>query len=116
VTPSRDEIARDIQQLIVAGQELRDLIRESRKGLQKGLELLDRGVGLDEAMRTLNAAERRLLMTDHIAEFEERRHQLRLSITVAALEEGMSIGDIARAFGVSRQLASRMAKQARGEG
>jgi hypothetical protein len=115
VTSSRDDVARDVGRLVVAGQELRDRIRESRKGLQKGLELLDRGVGIDEALRALNTAERRLAMTELLTEFEECRHRLRLSITVAGLEEGMSIGDIARAFGVSRQLASRMAKQARGE-
>ena len=115
MTSSRDYVARDIRQLVAAGQELRDLIRESRKGLQKGLELLDQGVEIAEALGALNTAERRLAMTEHLSGFEECRHRLRLSITVAGLEEGMRIGDLARAFGVSRQLASRMAKQARGE-
>jgi hypothetical protein len=115
VISSRDDVARDIEQLVAAGQELRDLIQESRKGFQKALVLLDRGVRIDEALRALNTAERRLAMTEQLSEFEECRHRLRLSITVAGLDEGMSIGDLARAFGVSRQLASRMAKQARGE-
>jgi transposase-like protein len=54
-------------------------------------------------------------MTDLLAEFDECRHRLRISITAAGLEEGMSIGDIGRAFGVSRQLAARFAKEVRAQ-
>jgi hypothetical protein len=111
----RELVGRDIQRLIDVGQELRDQLLESRRGFEKGLRMLDRGVEINEALRVLNAAERRQRMTDRLSELEACRHQLRLSITVAGLEEGMSIGDIGRAFGVSRQLASRMAKEARGE-
>ena len=91
------------------------LIGESRTGLTRGLDLLDHGVPLGEALAELRTAERRLRMTDMLNAFDECRHRLRISITAAGLEEGMTIGAIGRAFGVSRQLAARFAKEVRGQ-
>jgi len=113
VSEARDEVISDIQRLMDSGQELRALVQESRKGFIKGLKLLDSGMPLEQALAELNTAERRLKMTDMLSEFDECRHRLRVSITAAGLEEGMSIGDIGRAFGVSRQLAARFAKEVR---
>jgi len=104
---------RDVRRLMDCGQELRALILESRKGFTKGLKLLETGIPLDQALTELNTAQRRLKMTDMLSEFDECRHRVRVSITAAGLEEGMSIGDIGRAFGVSRQLAARFAKEVR---
>ena len=113
MSKAREAVISDVRRLMDCGQELRDLILESRKGFTKGLKLLDSDVSLRQALADLNTAERRLRMTDMLNEFDECRHQLRISITAAGLEEGMSIGDIGRAFGVSRQLAARFAKEVR---
>jgi len=110
---ARDAVISDVRRLMDSGQELRALILESRKGFTKGIKLLESGVPLSQALTELNTAERRTRMTDMLSEFDESRHRLRLSITAAGLEEGMSIGDIGRAFGVSRQLAARFAKEVR---
>jgi hypothetical protein len=114
VTEERDAVAADIRRLMESGQRLRALILESRTGFTKGLDLLDSGVPVVEALTALNTAERRKTMTDLLDEFEADRHRLRLSITAAGLGEGMTIGEIGRAFGVSRQLAARFAKEIRG--
>ncbi len=110
---ARDAVITDIHRLMASGQELRDQLLESRKGFAHGLTLLEQGTSLSEALADLNSAERRVRMTDLLSEFDECRHRLRISITAAGLEEGMTIGDIGRAFGVSRQLAARFAKEAR---
>jgi hypothetical protein len=110
---SRDAVIADVRRLMDSGQELRGQILESRKGFTRGLKLLEGGVPLSEALAELNTAERRLRMTELLAEFDDCRHRLRISITAAGLEEGMTIGDIGRAFGVSRQLAARFAKEVR---
>ena len=80
-----------------------------------GLKLLESDTPLGRALVELNSAERRVRMTELLSEFDECRHRLRISITAAGIEEGMSIGDIGRAFGVSRQLAARFAKEARSQ-
>ncbi len=113
MSEARDAVISDIHRLMASGQLLRDQLVESRKGFEKGLDLLDRDMPLSQALAELNTADRRERMTDLLAEFDECRHRLRISITKAGLEEGMSIGDIGRAFGVSRQLAARFAKEVR---
>ena len=110
---ARDAVIADVGRLMGSGDELRSHLSESRKGFTRGLTLLAQGVPLSVALTELNSAERRLRMTELLAEFDECRHRLRISITAAGLEEGMSIGDIGRAFGVSRQLAARFAKEVR---
>lgn len=113
MSDARDVVVGDVQRLMDSGKNLRELILESRKGFTRGLRLLERGVPLKDALTELHTAERRMQMTDMLNEFDECRHRLRISITAAGLEEGMSIGDIGRAFGVSRQLAARFAKEVR---
>ncbi len=113
MTEARDAVVSDVQRLMDSGQELRSAILDSRKGFTKGLKLLEGGMPLRQALTELNTAERRLRMTELLNEFDECRHRLRVSITAAGLEEGMSIGEIGRAFGVSRQLAARFAKEVR---
>jgi hypothetical protein len=54
---------------------------------------------VDEALRRLTRA----------------RHDALISIFAVALEEGMTIGELARNYGFSRQLAARYAKEARGQ-
>ena len=115
MSEARDAVISDIHRLMASGLLLRDQLLESRKGFEKGLDLLDHDVPLSQALAELNTADRRERMTDLLAEFDECRHRLRISITAAGLEEGMSIGDIGRAFGISRQLAARFAKEVRGQ-
>ena len=113
MSAARDAVVTDVHRLMASGEELRDLLAESRQGFTQGLSLLEGGVPLDQALADLHTAERRLRMTEVLSRFDECRHSLRISITAAGLEEGMSIGDIGRAFGVSRQLAARFAKEVR---
>jgi len=113
MSAARDAVVTDVHRLMASGEELRDLLAESRQGFTQGLTLLEGGVPLDQALTDLHTAERRLRMTEVLSRFDECRHNLRISITAAGLDEGMSIGDIGRAFGVSRQLAARFAKEVR---
>ena len=53
-------------------------------------------------------------LNDALEALERGRHQVRLALTAAGFEEGMSIGDSGRAWGISRQLAARFAKEVRG--
>ena len=48
-----------------------------------------------------------------MTKIEQCRHEARLKVFALALDQGMSIGALARAWGFSRQLAARYAKEAR---
>jgi hypothetical protein len=115
MSSARDEVISDIHRLMDSGQALRDQLLESRKGFALGLELLENDTPLSEAMTEMNSAERRVRMTDLLTEFDECRHRLRISITAAGLEEGMTVTEIGQAFGVSRQLAARFAQEVRAQ-
>jgi hypothetical protein len=52
---------------------------------------------------------------DALEAFERNRHVDRPAVPVAAVREGMSIGDLSRAWAFSRQLAARTVREAVGE-
>jgi hypothetical protein len=54
-------------------------------------------------------------MTQEIEELEAARHSVRKAVFALGLNEGLSIGELGRLMGFSRQLASTYAKEARGE-
>jgi hypothetical protein len=53
----------------------------------------------------------RSMLTEAVKGFEVARHRVRLVLVAMAIEEGMSITDVARSWGVSRQLASRWVQE-----
>jgi len=55
-------------------------------------------------------------MTESMEEFEAARYQLRLAIFALGQEEGSSISEFARALGISRQFASRLANEVSSSG
>lgn len=56
----------------------------------------------------------RSAMTDAIRGFEAARHRVRLLLVAIEVEEGRSIGEVAKSWGVSRQLASRWVQESVG--
>ncbi len=60
-------------------------------------------------------AKARLALREAFDQFEHQRHRTRLALVRAGLEEGMTIGELGRAWGFSRQLAARYAKECRAE-
>jgi uncharacterized protein YerC len=105
-----DTLVQSIEQLVTA--------------LEAGIETLtaDRAVALSlieairsdetiEAIVTANdMATVRERMTDALTEIETARGRARVELFQALLREGHSIGEIARLWGISRQLASRIVR------
>ncbi len=89
------------RELVTHEEMCRRVLSDVRDGVQTGSVLA--AVGAD----TWRAA-----MTDAIKEFETTRRRVRLVLVTMSLEEGSSIAEIARTWGVSRQLASRWAQEA----
>lgn len=46
-------------------------------------------------------------------ELERARHRVRTAVFALGLSEGMTIGDLSRLYGFSRQLAARIAREVR---
>jgi len=68
-----------------------------------------------EVLAAIPTSAIRKTMTQQIAELEAARHNVRLAVFILGLNEGLSIGELGRSMGISRQLASTYAKEARSE-
>jgi response regulator of citrate/malate metabolism len=105
--------------LVREANGLRESITHLRSVLEKYAKQNDRlrsriqaGDHLGETLDQLQGAGTRLQMTEALEQFEVARHRVRLSMFALAEEQGMTISELARSLGISRQLASRLAAEA----
>ena len=109
------EAIRCVQRVIEAMQDLRRLL-EMRE------EVLRRAISVHEPARDYTKAVKDAHMSDERDDFhealfllEQRRRESRVASFRSALDHGVSINELGRIWGFSRQMASRYAKEARGE-
>jgi hypothetical protein len=69
------------------------------------------GATMSATMTSINVGQRRADLTESIADLEAARHHLRSVCFALAIAEGLSIGAVARLWGVSRQLAQRTVRE-----
>ena len=103
----------DIERYTEAGERLIERLERQNRWNLEDIERLRSGVLLAESTRRTRSAERSRELTRILDEFEQSRRAIRTSVTAAALDQGMTISEIAEIFGVSRQLANRFVKEAR---
>ena len=110
-----ERVIGDVLRYSEVGDRLAErLVRQSVWNLED-IERLRSGSTLGESVRATRSADRSRELTRLLDEFEHVRRDLRTSVTAAALHEGMTITEIGDIFGVSRQLANRLVKEARGQ-
>jgi len=108
----RERLLRRIAELVACSALLREQLRRYEKAMVKIAEHLESGAPGVTAARGTGIPTERQQVTEAIQEFEAARHQLRLALFALAKEEGASISEVGRVLGISRQLASRLAKEA----
>ena|SRR3974390_1931799 len=113
----KDEVVRSIDELIEANVSVRERLRDAERVLKRARKVFAQGASVAETFKVIPSAEpRQAALMDALKSLTAARHRLRVAVIAAGIDEGMSIGELGRAFGVSRQLAARYAKEARGEG
>jgi len=95
-----------------AAEHVRTVLQRYNKASARVATLVDQGVHLVPALESLEGPVRRSEVTEALEEFEAARHRVRLAMFALAKEQGSSFSDVARALGISRQLASRLAGEA----
>lgn len=100
--------------LVAANRALHDEIAETIEVLRIGQDVaarliaeLETGRPVAEITDEVRLGENRARVTASVAAMESARGIARRHMFRALAAEGMSIGEIARRFGISRQLASR---------
>jgi predicted XRE-type DNA-binding protein len=109
-----------IERVIADVLRYREATRRLIEGLENqvassddDVELLRSGITMEAKMRRSDSATLSRDLTQRLEEFEEVRREIRVSVTAALRAEGLSAADIGDLFGVTRQLASRFAREAK---
>ena len=109
----RSAAIEEIERLIEVTKGLRSSLRENEAVYVKALEKFRLGDPIRETLEDVNAKAARQQLNDALEALEKCRHQVRSTLTAAGLEEGMTVAESGRAWGVSRQLAARYANETR---
>jgi hypothetical protein len=113
VSDARAVALQDVRDLLECARSLRSDLRAKEASYRRVVKHLEAGTGVAEVMQLVGTDEARQELTEALDRFEHCRHKSRLSLTAVGLEEGMTIGQLGRAWGFSRQLAARYAREAR---
>ncbi len=111
MSKKRDGVIRAIERLLEADQVVRHELVVSERVLKRGITRLKAGEEIGSALAATQAADRRQGVNDALESLQLARHDLRIAVLSAGLEEGMSLSEVARGFGISRQLVQRLAKE-----
>jgi len=116
MTGPREQFLDDVRRYIDAGDRLAAGIAEFTTMNREGLADLEGGMAITESFERRDSAGWSRRVSSLIDEFEACRRATRSSAAAALLEEGRTVTDVGRAFGVSHQLASRFVKGAHPDG
>jgi hypothetical protein len=103
------------KRLIEALAELRSVLRVTEASLKRALKSYETSTQLRDALESVHPSDSRDEVNHALEAVEKARHDARRAAFALGLEQGMTIGELARAWGFSRQLASRYAKEAKGD-
>ncbi len=102
-------------ELMVSTDQLVRMLRSTRTQNRKTRSQLEKGSSIRDVFSAIPTGDLRQSFTQAMAEVESARHKVRRMAFACGLEEGMSISELGRIWGFSRQLAARYAKEARNE-
>lgn len=111
----RAAVVAELDELLASSQEVRRRLVEAEKSYRRARRLVDQGEPMGELLSTVGAGKVRSEVSDALDRLERARHASRRSFVVAGQAEGMSLGQMGRLWGFSRQLAARYAAEARAE-
>jgi DNA-directed RNA polymerase specialized sigma24 family protein len=111
----RERAIESIERTMQASVALRKHLLEGERSGRRMISALKRGVPIPDSVAAAgsSAAELRRSTNDLLNDYEGARHEMRTAFILSSVEGGMSIGEIGRVLGVSRQLASRLVREAR---
>jgi hypothetical protein len=113
---ARHRFSEASRELMAATERLADGLARFRGMNTEALADLDRGMAVSESFARRDSARWSRELAALLDDFETCRRGMRHAAAVVLLEEGRSVKDIGRLFGVSHQLASRFAGEARVRG
>jgi len=111
----REDTVQALEEVAEALKVAQRALRVAEVAARKALRSESRGVTDAAVLRTTRVAEYRPNLDEALANLERARHRVLVANFRVALGDGMTIGELARNYGFSRQRAARYAKEARGD-
>jgi hypothetical protein len=120
MAPQPEELRSQQDNLIACLQALDEVLSSSASVLNAARganrqfgETISEGRPLRDAFASISVPETMSTVTQELKKLEIVRHRTRTAVFTLGLAEDMSIGELARLYGFSRQLAQRYAHEAR---
>ena len=112
--PDRQAAIRAVERTLAANKALREGLRRDEVIGRRMLRELRNGTPIQNVVVATgnDPAEVRATTNELVDDFERSRHAARLVFIGQSVNEGVSIGQIGKDLGVSRQLAARLALEA----
>jgi len=107
----REESLRSMLELVESVARTRNQLKVVETTVRRSRRLLESGRSMHEIALMINAAEARSVTSGLIREVQGARHRSHQAAFKLAVAEGSTMAEIAREWGVSRQLVSRMVKE-----
>jgi hypothetical protein len=111
MTKLERQAAASMRELMDALAVARDELRKSEQALRRTLRRMERGQRLASVVISDGPSETRQSFDEAMEAVTTLRHRTRSLIFALAVEEGLSIGEVGRTWGISRQLASRYVRE-----
>jgi len=89
-----------IKELIAANRALRSKLVVNERVLAEAVRLIEDGASVGQTLVTVPSVPQRRAAEDAVISLYEARHKVREAVIPAAIADGISVGDIATAFGV----------------
>jgi len=112
MTTKVNELVRRNTELIESAKSLRSVLVRFERVLGNMSRLVEGGMPAVEALDHLGGPRLRPETTEALDRFTDARHNARVALFALGVEQGTSLSEMARAFDISRQLASRLAGEA----
>jgi hypothetical protein len=112
VTTRRETVLESMDRLMDVTVRLVEQLQAAHASYETVRSMLAEGASTRDALSAVPTAELRRSLTACMADMETARGMVRRLTIAMGIEEGVSIGDMGRLWGFSRQLAARYAKEA----
>jgi hypothetical protein len=113
VSKNDKEAIRCTEQVIDAMENLRQLLEKREQALRHALSVREPVTDYGAALKEVNITEDREELNEALFLLDKARRESRIASFRSALDHGVSINELGRIWGFSRQMASRYAKEAR---
>ncbi len=107
----REDATRTLREMEEAIVRTRNQMKMMETLMRRIRRMVESGKNATEVANLANAAKGRAATSDIIREVQAARHRAQQAQFKLAAAEGSTMAEIARAWGVSRQLVSRMVKE-----